>query len=91
MEVFEAPPLVLSFSPDKLLIEHSSILYMQSLHPIFSINGEPMRNNIIIERADTFATYIRFRYKPKNICLRCQLAFGSLIDLRNHKRDQHSY
>jgi len=59
--------------------------------PIFTMNGEPIRNNIIIERSDSFATYIRFRYKSKNLCFKCNLLFRGFRELRNHKREQHSY
>jgi hypothetical protein len=60
-------------------------------NPAFTMNGEPIRNNIIIESSDSFATYIRFRYKTKNLCLKCKLLFRGFDDLRNHKREAHSY
>jgi hypothetical protein len=55
------------------------------------MNGESIRNNIIIESSDGFATHIRFRYKAKNICFKCKLYFGGFKELRNHKREVHSY
>lgn len=59
--------------------------------PLFTHNGEPVRNNIVIERQDSFATYFRYRFKARHMCFRCDLGFSSVKDLRNHKREHHSY
>ena len=51
----------------------------------------PILNNIIIEKQDDFATYIRYRYSMKNFCDKCNKPFASASELKDHKRLFHSY
>lgn len=48
-----------------------------------------VNNYIIVEYGNEFATYIK--YKHKSICFRCNKTFSSAVDLREHKREHHSY
>jgi hypothetical protein len=66
-------------------------LFLEFRNPILAINGRPIKNNVVVERSDSFATYIRFRYNYNQICFKCKLAFGGREDAKNHKREVHSY
>jgi hypothetical protein len=46
-------------------------------------------NNIIVEWQNEFVVHIR--YKSRNIRLLCHQLFSSSKELKNHKREAHSY
>lgn len=59
--------------------------------PSFTANGQPIFNNVVVEREDEFAAYIRYRFRLENYCFKCSKPFSSFSDLRTHKREMHSY
>jgi hypothetical protein len=59
--------------------------------PSFSSNGERIFKNVVVEREDELASHIKYRFKLRNYCFRCNKPFSSFSDLRTHKREVHSY
>lgn len=59
--------------------------------PRYSSKGEPIFKNVVVEKEDDFATYIKYRFKLENYCFKCGKPFSSFSDLRTHKREIHSY
>lgn len=56
----------------------------------YSMKGEEIHSyGIIVESTNTFMTNIRYRFK--NVCFNCYDAFSSLKELKDHKRQYHSY
>jgi hypothetical protein len=61
------------------------------MHLSFTSDGKSVYNDIIVEAQNDFATYIKYRFSVRNYCFRCKKPFASMNELREHKREIHSY